>query len=219
MWVDCITVRKRMGCSPFFAVTGVHPILPLDVLEATWLVEYPRRIIEDWELRGLHMIALEKHVDKVAEMRNTMDEKKKQETLKYATMHANKIKSYNFQQGDLVLMCNSQIESMLNTKMKPHYLGLLVVVDHLSAGNYILAELDGALIGSKITAFHVILYLACHSIEIDDKVLHWMRKDSKELRRIAESPEPKDRMPPNFMEEFEEIANPKISDAVNLDED
>ncbi len=86
MWADRITVRKRLGCSPFFAVTGAHPILPLDVLEATWLVEYPVRILEDWELRGLRAIALEKHTDKVAEMRDTMDEKKKQETLKYATI-------------------------------------------------------------------------------------------------------------------------------------
>ncbi len=44
----------------------------------------------------MHAIALEKHADKVAEMRNTMDKKKKQETLKYTTMHVNKIKSYNF---------------------------------------------------------------------------------------------------------------------------
>ncbi len=134
-------------------------------------------------------------------------------------MHANKIKSYSFKRGDLVLMRNSQIESTLNTKMKPCYLGPLVVVDRSSAGNYILAELDGALIGSKIVAFHVIPYLVRRSIEIDDKVLHWMHKDSKELCRIIESPEPKDRWLANFTEEFEEMANPKISDAVNLDED
>ncbi len=102
MWVDWITVRKRMGCSPFFAVNGAHPILPLDVLEATWLVNYHGQILEDWELQGLCAIALKKHADKVGEMRNTMDKKKKQETLKYATMQVNKIKSYNFKRGDLV---------------------------------------------------------------------------------------------------------------------
>ncbi len=89
----------------------------------------------------------------------------------------------------------------------------------MSAGNYILAELDGVLIGSKIVAFCMILYLAWCSIEIDDKVLYWMCKDSKELHRIIESSEPRDRWLANFTEEFEEIANPKISDAVNLDED
>ncbi len=50
MWADCVTVRKRMGCSLFFAVTGVHPILLLHVLEVTWLVDYPGQILEDWEL-------------------------------------------------------------------------------------------------------------------------------------------------------------------------
>ncbi|KNZ71704.1 hypothetical protein J132_07491, partial [Termitomyces sp. J132] len=35
MWADRITVRKRFGCSPFFLVTRAHPILPLDLVEAT----------------------------------------------------------------------------------------------------------------------------------------------------------------------------------------
>ena len=30
---------QRFGCLPFFMVTGAHPILPLNVQEATWLVE------------------------------------------------------------------------------------------------------------------------------------------------------------------------------------
>jgi len=41
MWADRVTVRKRFGCSPFFMVTGAHPILLLDVQEATWLVKLP----------------------------------------------------------------------------------------------------------------------------------------------------------------------------------
>ncbi len=116
-------------------------------------------------------------------------------------------------------MHNSQIESMLNTKMKPQYLRPLVVVDYSSIGNCILAELDSILIGSKIAAFCMIPYLVQYTIKIDDKVLYWMCKDSKELHQIIELPEPKDRWPANFTEEFEEIANLKISDAVNLDED
>ncbi len=83
-------------------------------------------------------------------------------------------------------MRNSQIESILNTMIKPQYLGPLVVVDCLSAGNYILAELDGTSIGSKIVAFCVIPYLAWCSIEIDDIVLYWMHQDSKKLCRIIE---------------------------------
>ena len=43
LWADRITVRKYFGCSPFFMTTGAHPILPLDIQEATWLVEIPGR--------------------------------------------------------------------------------------------------------------------------------------------------------------------------------
>ena len=30
-----------MGCSPYFAVTGTHPLLPLDIAEATYLLPPP----------------------------------------------------------------------------------------------------------------------------------------------------------------------------------
>ena len=34
-------------------VTGAHPTIPLDVVEATWLVKYPERMILSTELIGL----------------------------------------------------------------------------------------------------------------------------------------------------------------------
>ncbi|SJL18320.1 uncharacterized protein ARMOST_21906 [Armillaria ostoyae] len=201
MWADRITVRKRMGHSPFFAVTGAHPILPLDVLEATWLVEYPGRMLEDWELCGLRAITLEKHVDKVEEMRQNMDT----------------IKEFEFKSGDLVLMRNSQIESSLNTKMKPRYLGPLVVIHRTKVGNYILAELDGAIIRSKIAAFRVVPYLARKSIDLDGEVLKLMDMSHAELQKLIDSPEPKDKVPANFTDDYPETENLKVSKDINLD--
>jgi len=52
-WADRITVRKRTGCSPYFMVTGAQPTLPLDIIEATWLVKYPERMLSRSELIGL----------------------------------------------------------------------------------------------------------------------------------------------------------------------
>jgi hypothetical protein len=69
MWADRVTIRKGMGCSPFFMVTGAHPILPLDVQEATWLVELPDRILSTAELIGYRARALAKHRQHVSEMR------------------------------------------------------------------------------------------------------------------------------------------------------
>ena len=61
LWSDRITVRKKLGCSPFFMVTGAQPMLPLDVLEATWLVKVPGRILTTVELVGYCARALAKH--------------------------------------------------------------------------------------------------------------------------------------------------------------
>ena len=52
LWADRITVHKRFGCSLFFMVTGTHPILPLDVREATWLVKLPDCFLTTEELIG-----------------------------------------------------------------------------------------------------------------------------------------------------------------------
>ena len=60
-WAERITVRRKFGCSPFFMVTGCHPICPLDVLEATYLVNYPRRQLSTSEVIGYRARALFKH--------------------------------------------------------------------------------------------------------------------------------------------------------------
>ena len=52
LWADRITTRKSFGCSPFFMTTGAHPILPLDVQEATWLVGLPGWILTTAKLIG-----------------------------------------------------------------------------------------------------------------------------------------------------------------------
>ena len=52
MWADRVSVRKSYRCSPFFMATAAHPILPLDIQEATWLVELPGRKLMMAELIG-----------------------------------------------------------------------------------------------------------------------------------------------------------------------
>ena len=68
LWADRITIRRGLGCSPYFAVCGAHPVIPLDVEEATWLVEYPGEPISTAELIGLRARALAKHSLHVQEM-------------------------------------------------------------------------------------------------------------------------------------------------------
>ena len=68
VWADRITVRRGLGCSPYFALCGAHPVIPLDIQEATWMVEFPGKIISTAELIGLRAKALAKHTQHVEEM-------------------------------------------------------------------------------------------------------------------------------------------------------
>jgi hypothetical protein len=74
--------------------------------------------------------------------------------------------NYNFERGDLVLLCNTQIEKALNHKMHPRYLGPLIVIARNYGRAYILCELDGTIFHRPVTAFQLLPYLARKSIPL-----------------------------------------------------
>lgn len=40
-WAERVTVCQWMGCSPYFATTGAHPLLPFNIAEANYLLPPP----------------------------------------------------------------------------------------------------------------------------------------------------------------------------------
>ena len=80
---DRITTRRGLGCSLYFAVTGAHPITPLDIVEATWLAEYPDRKLTTAELVGLRARSLVKHTAHVEDMRKRVSQEKLRAAQKY----------------------------------------------------------------------------------------------------------------------------------------
>jgi hypothetical protein len=128
MWANCITVRKGTGYSPYFMITGAHPTLPLDIIEATWLVNLPDRTFSTSEIIGYHAQALAKYVQHVGDMQAQVDLRKQKRLLKYNKEHATTIKDYNFKPGSLVLIRNTEIGKSLNKKMKAQYLDPMIVL-------------------------------------------------------------------------------------------
>ena len=59
-WADRVTVRRWMGVSPYFVVTGAQPLLPLDFSEATCLRLPPSQFLTTTELIVERAASLEK---------------------------------------------------------------------------------------------------------------------------------------------------------------
>ncbi|RDX49695.1 hypothetical protein OH76DRAFT_1455764 [Lentinus brumalis] len=155
-----------MGCSPFFAATGCHPVLPLDVFEATYLMPTPTSLVSTTELIGARARALARRQQDLEVIYSKVYDARLAAARQLERDHATTIHDFDFQRGALVLMRNTAIEKSLNRKMRPRYLGPYVVLSRNRGGAYILCELDGSVLDRPVAAFRLLPYLARERIEL-----------------------------------------------------
>lgn len=201
LWADRTSVRKRTGFSPYFMVTGMHPILPLDAAEATWLTRVPDRVMTNEEMIGSRARALAKHRIHVKQMRRRIDQEKLKRLEVYERSFKAVIKDYRFEPGALVLVRNTAVESSLNSKMKPRYTGPMIVVRRNKGGSYILAEMDGSVWHQKVARFRVVPYFAREKIEIPKGILEIIDCDEATLDRVEEQTDPDEELSRDYLME------------------
>ena len=61
-----------MGCLPYFAATGIQPLIPLDILEVTYLQQPPNSVISTTDLIARRVIALQKHVADLKQLQSNV---------------------------------------------------------------------------------------------------------------------------------------------------
>ena len=187
-WSERVTVRRRMGCSPYFALTGTHPLLPFDISEANYLLPPPESILSTTDLIARRAIALQKRRESLEELRSKVYRARVKAAVRFEKEHEATIRDYDFKLGDLVLIRNTAIEKALNRKMRARYLGPLIVVSRNKGGAYIIAELDGTVFDRPIAAFRVIPYFARKKLELPplEDLIDISRERLKELADSTE---------------------------------
>ncbi|KAF9006320.1 hypothetical protein BDZ89DRAFT_966028 [Hymenopellis radicata] len=146
--------------SPYRAVTGQEPLLPLDFIQATWLTTPPSRLLTHDELivqRALELLSRQEELDKLS---SDVYASRVAAAQRWADLNAQRIRDFNFKRGSLVLMENTRARKTLPDKAKARYFGPLVVLFRNRGGAYHLCELNGAALNYPVSACRVMPYLA-----------------------------------------------------------
>jgi hypothetical protein len=117
-WEERVTIRRRMGCSPYFAATGTHPLLPFDIAEANYLLPPQDSTLTSADLISRRAIALQKRTSPLATLHHKVYSARLKAAARFEREHAHSIRDFNSKLGDLVLVCNTAIEKAETEKIQ-----------------------------------------------------------------------------------------------------
>ena len=192
VFADRITTRKATGLSPFYLLHGIHPVLPFDLFESTFLVRGFKAGLSTEELLALRIRQLEKRPSDFQKASELLAKNRYYSKESFEKKFAQRIQWEDFEEGDLVLVRNVHLEKTVSIarKTKDRYMGPYKVICQTKGGAYVLEELDGTVLRTSIAAFRLIPYFLRKNGNIQIPP-HNIIKDT-ERKRTAKGVDPKD---------------------------
>jgi transposase InsO family protein len=157
-WADRVTTRKSTGLSPFYMAHGIEPVLPFDIVHATYLVPKLDKPLTTADLIAIRARQLQRRDSDLAMIAERVAKSRYQSIEQFRKEHTNRIREQNFKPGTLVLVRNIRMEKDLSAKHLPRYYGPMVVISKTKKNSYRLGELDGSISIKGFAGYRLIPY-------------------------------------------------------------
>lgn len=180
VFADRVTVSRSTGYSPYYLIHGMHPVLPLDLFDATFLVEGYRSGMDSAELLALRMRHLERRPEDLSRAAEALRKARFTSKEEYEWRYRRRLRKEHYKPGELVMVRNTEVETHLNRKSKPRYLGPYEVVRRTKGGSYVLKEMDGTPLREGVAAYRLLPYISRYS-------KHMLRKLAEEAMEEDET--------------------------------
>ena len=184
-FADRVTVSKVTGFSAYYLLDGVHPVLPLDLADTTFLVDGFKSGLSSTELLVLRIRQLERREEDIAAAAAALKKARFKSKEDYERKYSRRLRRTHYSTGELVLLRNSGEEMKMNRKTKPRYLGPYKVAKRTKGGSYVLEELDGTTLVEGAAAFRLLPYVSRH----DKKLLGEIARQVADERGSLKSEE------------------------------
>jgi transposase InsO family protein len=160
VFADRITISRVTGFSPYQLLHATDPLLPMDLIEATFLVENIRAGISTSELLALRMRQIHKHPKDVERAAKILKKARFASKAQFEQRFIKRLSRDDYKTGELVLIRNTGIELSHNRKHQPRYLGPYEVDQKASEKSYLLKDLDGTPFRHRVGTFRLLPYIS-----------------------------------------------------------